>query len=104
MKNEILIWLGIGVLTIGAVIFVRIYVIADTKYLGAAQENAETQVVEQSKTYRDGVRRDMDELLLSYKTAKSPDEKATVLSVMRHRAEGVPSDLVPIEVKQLLGM
>ena len=34
--------------------------------------------------------------------AKSDDERATILAVMRHRAEGAPPDLVPANVKNML--
>lgn len=70
--------------------------------LGRAEENIKTQNYEQSEAYRQGLRRDFDELLLSYNRSKDPDERATIISVMRHRAQGAPPDLIPPEVKTLL--
>ena len=65
-------------------------------------ENARRGVYEETKSYRDGSRRDFDNLYLAYKGAKSDDEKAAVLSVLRERAASAPAEVVPTEVYQLL--
>lgn len=93
--------IGVGgvFLIVGAVIGIRVLGIADTKVLGVVDQNAQREVFEQSKAYRDGVRRDLDELQLSYVRAQTAEEKAAVLSVLRHRVEGVPVDLVPADVR-----
>jgi hypothetical protein len=76
--------------------------IADQATLGRAEEKVRTQNFEESESYKAGLRRDFDELLLAYSHAKSDDERATILAVMRHRAEGAPPELVPQDVKDLL--
>jgi hypothetical protein len=76
--------------------------IADEATLGRTEQRVRTQNFEESEAYRQGLRRDFDELMLSYSHAKSDDERATILAVMRHRAEGAPPDLVPQDVKDLL--
>ena len=76
--------------------------VGDQATLGRAEENVRTQNFEQSEAYRAGLRRDFDELLLAYTNAKTDEEKMTVLSVIRHRAEGCPPDQVPQDIKNLL--
>lgn len=76
--------------------------VADKATLGRAEQRVETKNWEESAAYRAGLRRDFDELLLSYAHAKTDDERAAVLAVMRHRAEGAPPELVPDDVKDLL--
>ena len=72
------------------------------KIFGPQYEQARREVFEETKSYRDGTRRDFDNLYLQYKSAKSDDEKAAVLSVIRHRAAGAPPDVVPSEISNLL--
>lgn len=103
---EIVKW-GLGSLVaVLAVTWLGFYVhgmsIADTRLFGVPEENARREVFEQTKSYRDGVRRDFDELLLAYAKA-SPEERPAIVSIMRHRAESAPADLVPAEVKALIG-
>lgn len=76
--------------------------VADQATLGRAEQKVQTQNFEESEAYRAGLRRDFDELMLSYSRAKSDDERATILAVMRHRAEGAPPELVPADVKNML--
>jgi hypothetical protein len=93
---------GAAVLVTGCVVLFRVCGIADTKFFGTADQNAQREVYENTKTYRDGVRRDLDELTLAYSTAKTAEEKQSILSIMKHRVEGIPPELVPADVKQLL--
>jgi len=76
--------------------------VADKATLGRVEQDVDTHNFERSEAYRAGLRRDFDELELAYARAKSRDERETIFSVMRHRAEGCPPDLVPDDVKQLL--
>lgn len=76
--------------------------VADKATLGRAEQTVETQNFEQSEAYRQGTRRDFDELLLQYTHAKSDDERATIRAVMRHRAEACPPELVPQEVRNII--
>jgi hypothetical protein len=66
------------------------------------QEQVRREVFENTKSYRDGLRRDFDNLYLSYETEKDPDARAAVLSIIRHRAEGVDPDLLPDNIRNLL--
>lgn len=66
------------------------------------QEAVRREVFEQTKSYRDGLRRDFDNLFLQYETEKDPDAKAAILSVIRHRADGVDPDFVPDNIHNLL--
>jgi hypothetical protein len=93
---------GVLVLVVFLAIGARVFGIADTKVFGVVDQNAQREVYENTKAYRDGVRRDMDELSLAYVKA-TPEEKPAILAVLRHRAEGVPPELMPSEVKRLLG-
>ena len=65
-------------------------------------EQVRREVFENTKSYRDGLRRDFDNLYLSYETEKDPDAKAAVLSVIRHRAAGVDHDFLPDNIRNLL--
>jgi hypothetical protein len=76
--------------------------VADKATVGRVEQNVDTENFERSEAYRQGLRRDFDELELAYAHAKSDDERRTVLAVLRHRAEGCPPDLVPQDVKELL--
>jgi hypothetical protein len=76
-------------------LLIRCTSIFDTRYLGAAEEDAKTHANEHSKVYRDGVLHDLDDLCLSYAKAVTSDEKGAIASVMRHRVESAPKELVP---------
>lgn len=76
--------------------------VADEAMLGRAEQDVRTRNFEQSEAYRAGLRRDFDELMLSYVSAKTPEEKTVILIVIRHRAEGCPPDQVPADVRALL--
>ena len=67
------------------------------------QEQVRREVFEQTKSYRDGTRRDFDNLYLQYETEKDPDAKNAILSVIRHRAFGVDSNLLPNNIRNLIG-
>lgn len=65
-------------------------------------EQVRREVFENTKSYRDGLRRDFDNLYLSYETEKDPDTKAAILSVIRHRSDGVDPAFLPENVRNLL--
>ena len=66
------------------------------------QEQVRRDVFENTKSYRDGLRRDFDNLYLSYETEKDPATKSAILSVIRHRADGVDPDFLPSDIRNLL--
>lgn len=70
--------------------------------LGAVDQEVDRRNFERSQSYREGLRRDFDELMLAYSKAKSDDERAAILSVLRHRVQGAPPEAVPEDVKQFL--
>jgi len=73
----------------------RIVDVGYTRAFGTAEENARTTAFEGTKVYRDGVKHDMDDMCLAYARAQSPDERAAVASLLEHRAQAVPPELVP---------
>lgn len=75
---------------------------AERATLGAADQEVDRRNFERSQSYREGLRRDFDELMLAYSRAKSDDERAAILSVLRHRVQGAPPEAVPEDVKQFL--
>jgi len=76
--------------------------IAENATLGAADQEVQRRNFEHSQAYREGLRRDFDELMLAYSRAKSDDERITILSVLRHRVAGAPPEAVPQDVKNFL--
>jgi hypothetical protein len=94
-----LIVVGVIVLATGLGLYVHAVSVADKATIGRVEQRVET---EQSVAYREGTRRDFEELRLSYTRAKTDDEKQAVLSLMRHRAAGCPPELVPEEIKRIL--
>ena len=72
------------------------------QFFGPKYEAARRNVFEETKSYRDGLRRDFDNLYIQYETEKDPDAKAAVLSVIKHRAYGVDPDFLPDNIRNLL--
>jgi hypothetical protein len=97
-----LIVVGVIVLATGLGFYIHAVSVADKATIGRVEQRVETENFEQSVAYREGTRRDFEELRLSYTRAKSQDEKEAVLSLMRHRAAGCPPELVPEEIKRIL--
>ena len=81
---------------------VRACVLAQDATLGKAEQKVQTENYEQSVAYREGTRRDFDELVRQYRSARSQDERDAVKSIMRHRAAGCPSELVTHDVKEII--
>lgn len=80
----------------------RAWLLGEDRALGLAEENVKTRNFEGSEAYRQGVRRDFDDLLLQYQRARVPEEKAAIVSVIRHRAGDCPPDQVPPAIRDLL--
>jgi hypothetical protein len=76
--------------------------VADKATLGAADQEVERRNFERSQSYREGLRRDFDELMLAYARARSDDERSVILSVLRHRVDGAPPEAVPNDVQKFL--
>lgn len=81
---------------------VRACSIAEKATLEAAEENIERKNFENSQTYREGLRRDCDELMRAYAKAKSDDERIITLATLRHRVAGAPPEAVPADVQKFL--
>ena len=75
---------------------------AENAAFGGVDQEIARRNFEKSQAYREGLRRDFDELILAYSRAKSDDERATILSVLRHRVAGAPPEAVPEDVKKFL--
>lgn len=104
MKDYMPAVLSLGVIaTIVALdVGIRACSIADTKVFGVAQQNADTEVYRHSEAFREGTQRDFDELYLAYVKA-TPEEKPAIVATIRHRAQGVPPEMVPANINNLLG-
>ena len=89
-------------LVVGFVIAMQLASLENYKFFGPKFEDARRNVFEETKSYQDGLRRDFDNLYLQYEEAKDPDEKSAILSVIRHRAEGVNPDFLPTSIRNLL--
>jgi hypothetical protein len=83
-------------------LFLRAERIWETKTFGVAEQNAQTQVFEQSEAFKEGTRRDFANLYLAYTTEKDPSSKQAILSVIRQRANGCPAELVPANIRSIL--
>ena len=81
---------------------IRACSLAEKATFGAADQEVDRQVFEHSQIYREGLRRDTDELMLAYAKAKTDDERAVTLATLRHRVEGAPPEAVPADVKAFL--
>lgn len=71
-------------------------------FWGPKYENAKRGVYEQTKSYRDGSRRDFENLYVEYMAQPDPASKSAVLSVAKERADGVNPEIVPQNLKDLL--
>lgn len=71
---------------------------AERATLGAADIEVDRRNFERSQSYREGLRRDFDELMRAYAKAKDDDERGVVLSTLRHRVAGAPPEAVPADV------
>lgn len=88
---------------IGCLVFgVRACNTAEKAAFDPVDQEIDRRTFEHSQTYREGLRRDCDELMLSYSKSKSDDERTVILSTLRHRVEGAPPEAVPQDVKQFL--
>lgn len=81
---------------------IRACYIAQEASLGRAEEKVKTDNFEQSQAYREGLRRNFDELVLAYKRARSDEERSTIIEVLRHRVQGAPPEAVPQDIKDFL--
>ncbi len=75
---------------------------AERATLGAVDQEVDRRNFERSQGYREGLRRDFDELMLQYAKARSDDERTVVLSTLRHRVAGAPPEAVPADVKKFI--
>lgn len=102
--SEIIGILFVGVLCATVGVFV-LNAVGLTNYsiFGPRYENVRREVYEQTKSFRDGSRRDFDNMYMAYTEAKDPAEKAAILSVMRSRAAGVDMNMLSPQARSLLG-
>lgn len=75
---------------------------AQNATLGAVDQEIDRRNFEHSQAYREGLRRDFDELELAYSRAKTDDERAVILATLRHRVEGAPPEAVTEDVRKFL--
>ncbi len=72
------------------------------KFWGPKYENAHREIFENTKSFRDGSIRDLDNLRLAYLQAQDPDAKAAIKDTMRQRALGVPREQISPAVNQII--
>ena len=65
-------------------------------------EDARRQVFENTKSFRDGSSRDLDNLRVAYMQAKTPEEKAVIKDTIRHRVFGIPPEQVSPSIQQII--
>jgi len=73
-----------------------------TKYFAPRQEALRREVYEESKSYRDGTIRDLDNLRLEWMRAEGA-HKTAIAATARHRAADFPRDELPERVREWLG-
>ena len=71
-------------------------------FWGTKYENAHREIFEQTKSFRDGSARDLDNLRIAYLQAKSSEEKSIIKDTIRHRADGVPADQLSPAIQQII--
>lgn len=86
----------------GTAILARACSTAERATFEPVEHEIDRQNVEQSRTFREGLRRDFDSLMLAYAQAKTDDERATIIATLRHRVQGAPPEAVPDDVTQFL--
>jgi hypothetical protein len=72
------------------------------KFWGPKYENARREIFENTKSFRDGSSRDLDNLRLQYLQATDENTKAAIKDTMRHRAFGVPREQLSPEVLTII--
>jgi hypothetical protein len=91
----------VGVFLFGLLMFgLQELGVMNYRFFGPQIENAHRAVFEETKSYRDGSRRDFMNLYLSYQSA-GMDAKPAIKSVMCDRANGLAPDVIPVEVKSI---
>lgn len=91
------------ILAIAVLIFlITAYNYGSLIFWGTKFQNADRQIFENTKSFRDGSARDLDNLRLSYLTAKTPEEKSAIKDTMRHRALGVPREQISPEINSII--
>jgi hypothetical protein len=73
-----------------------------TRTFGVAQQNAQTDVFEQSQAYVQGKRSTLRQMLVVAQRAKTDDERAAALAQLRQEASSVPDDVIPDDVRSFL--
>lgn len=72
------------------------------KFWGVKYENARREVFEETKSYKHGTIRDLQNLMLEYQAAESEAHKSALRSVILHRSAAFdPNELTP-ELRQFL--
>jgi hypothetical protein len=92
----------IGLIATSFIVFVLQYAgLLNYQFFAPKYEAVRREVWENTPSYYAGTRRDFDSLILQYKLAKTAEEKAAIVAILRHRAAGAPPELVTFEVQQL---
>lgn len=100
--KTIFIWILGAVVFFGSIWALTAFQYGSYKFWAPKFEDAKREVFENTKSFRDGSARDLDNLRLEYLRAKTPEEKAALKDVMRHRALGVPAAQISPETRAIL--
>lgn len=101
MKEIFIVIVSIILLTL-LVFFMQGFDYASLVFWGPKYENAHREIFENTKSFRDGSSRDLDNLRVAYVQAKTPEEKAVILDTLRHRSLGIPSEQISPAINQLI--
>ncbi len=93
----------IGVLLFGLLIFgLQAADYGSLLFWKPKYENANRQIFENTKSFRDGSSRDLDNLRLQYLEETDLNTKAIIKDTMRHRALGVPREQLSPEILTII--
>lgn len=72
-----------------------------TAFFGPKFENVRRNTFEQSKSFRTGAVQELQNMQFEYIKA-SPEHKAALADVIRHRAAEVPADAMPTDLQSFI--
>jgi hypothetical protein len=91
-----------GVLTLGAVTWgVAYHDLIFTSFFAPKYENVRRNTFEQSKSFRTGAIQELQNMQFEYIKA-SPEHKAALADIIRHRAVEVPADVMPTDLQSFI--
>lgn len=91
-----------GVVGIGAFVWgVAYHDLLFTAFFAPKYENVRRNTFEQSKSFRTGAIQELQNMQFEYIKA-SPEHKAALADIIRHRAAEVPADAMPTDLQNFI--